>query len=102
MKVAKVIGWLLLATFLLGALFYLILVAINWNDRPPSAAALRFEQIVAARPAVADDDNALVYIQGFGAPTDGDPVELGTRRMAWLDNIQREHRPGYRPGRVMP
>ncbi len=84
MKVAKVIGWLLLVTLLLVALLYLILVAINWNDRPPSAAALQFERIVAARPAAADDDNALIYIQGFGAPTDGDPVELGARRMGWL------------------
>lgn len=88
MKVAKVIGWLLLATLLLVALLYLILVAINWNDRPPSAAVLRFEQIVAARPAVAADDNAVVYIMGFGAPTDGDPVEVGARRMAWLEKFE--------------
>ena len=84
MKVAKVIGWLLLATFLLVALLYLVLVAINWNDRPPSAAVLRFEQIVRDRPAVSADDNAVVYIMGFGAPTDGDPVEAGAQRMAWV------------------
>ncbi len=97
MKVAKVIGWLLLSTLLLVALFYLILVAINWNDRPPSAAVLRFEQIIATRPAVAADDNAVVYLMGFGAPTDGDPVEVGTRRMAWVEafdaNTNRESDP---------
>jgi hypothetical protein len=87
MKILKVLGWLLLATFLLVALLYLILVAINWNDRPPSAAALRFEQIVASRPAVAAVDNASVYLLGFGAPTDADPVEVGTRRMAWLETF---------------
>ena len=85
MKVVKVLGWMLLATFLLVALLYLILVAINWQDRPPSAAVLRFEQIVASRPPVAADDNASVYILGFGAPTDADPVDVGTRRMAWLE-----------------
>lgn len=85
MKLAKIIGWLLLATLLLVVLFYLILVAINWKDQPPSAAVLRFEQIIAARPAVAADDNAAVYMWGFGAPTDGDPVEVGTRRMKWLE-----------------
>jgi hypothetical protein len=85
MKVAKVIGWLLLATFLLVALLYLILVAINWNDRPPSAAVLRFERIVATRSAVSADDNAVVYIMGFGAPTGGDPVDIGAQRMAWLE-----------------
>lgn len=87
MKVLKVIGWLLLATFLLVVLLYLILVAINWEDRPASAAVMRFEQIVASRPAVAADDNASVYILGFGAPTDADPVEVGTRRMAWLEDF---------------
>jgi hypothetical protein len=92
MKVVKVIGWLLLATFLLLALLYLILVAINWKDRPPSAAALRFEQIVASRPAVADDDNAVVYIMGFGAPTDSDPVEAGARHMKWLEAFDDDTR----------
>jgi hypothetical protein len=85
MKVSKWIGVLLLGAFLLVVLIYGVLVVINWNDRPPSAAARQFEQILAARPAVAAADNALVYIQGFGAPTDGDPVELGSRRMAWLE-----------------
>jgi len=85
MKVLKILGWLLLATFLLVVLVYLILVAINWNDRPPSAAVLRFQKIVADRPAVTPDDNAVVYINGFGAPTDADPVEIGTRRMQWME-----------------
>ena len=85
MKVSKWIGGLLLGGFLLVVLIYAALIAINWNDRPPSAAARQFEQILAERPAVAAADNALVYINGFGAPTDGDPVELGTRRMAWLE-----------------
>jgi hypothetical protein len=90
MKVLKVLGWLLLATLLLVAVFYLILVAINWNDRPPSAAVLRFQQIVADRPAVDADDNAVVYINGFGAPSDADPVEVGTRRMQWLATFDFE------------
>jgi len=87
MKALKILGWLLLATFLLVVLIYLILVAINWNDQPPSAAALRFEQIVTDRPAVADDDNAATYIMGFSAPSDADPVVIGARRMAWLETF---------------
>jgi hypothetical protein len=87
MKVAKVIGWLLLATFLLVLLLYLALVGLNWNDRPPSAAVRRFDEIVAQRPAVSADDNAVVFIMGFGAPTEGDPVEAGARRMKWLQSF---------------
>jgi hypothetical protein len=90
MKVAKVIGWLLLATLLLVVLIYLVLVAINWKDRPPSAAVMQFEQIVAARPEVPADDNAAVYVWGFGAPVDADPMEVGTRRMAWLEAFEAD------------
>lgn len=85
MKALKILGWLLLTTILLVVLLYLALVAINWKDRPPSAAVQRFEQILADRPLVSADDNAVVYIMGFGAPTDGDPVEDGARRMRWLE-----------------
>ena len=84
MKALKVMGWLLLATFLLVVLLYLILVGINWKDQPPSAAVRQFEQIVASRPAVAADDNASVFILGFGAPEGADPVEVGARRMVLL------------------
>lgn len=97
MKVAKVIGWLLLATFLLVLLLYLGLVALNWNDRPPSAAVRRFEEIVAQRPAVSADDNAVVYIMGFGAPTEGDPVEAGARRMQWLESFDDSTAPDSDP-----
>src|SRR5690242_3439377 len=85
MKALKILGWLLFATFLLVVLLYLILVAINWKDRPPSAAVQRFEKILADRAMVSADDNAVVYIMGFGAPTDDDPVEAGARRMRWLE-----------------
>jgi hypothetical protein len=97
MKVAKVMGWLLLATFLLVLLLYLILVAINWNDRPPSAAVRRFDEIVAQRPAVSADDNAVVYIMGFGAPTEGDPVDAGARRMQWLESFDDSTSPDSDP-----
>jgi hypothetical protein len=97
MKVLKVLGWLLLTTFLLVALLYLVLVAINWKDRPPSAAVLHFEKIVASRPAVEADDNASVYLLGFGAPADVDPVDVGARRMAWLETFDADTDPGTDP-----
>jgi hypothetical protein len=95
MKALKILGWLLLATLLLVVLLYLVLVGINWNDKPPSVAALRFEQIVAARPPVSADDNAVVYMMGFGAPAEEDPVDIGTRRMAWYETF--EHGTSHAP-----
>ena len=89
------------ASLLLGSLgcsvvlIFLVLVAINWNDRPPSAAARQFEQILAARPAVPGGRQCLrLSARASARPTDGDPVELGARRMAWLGNLRRQYRPG--------
>ena len=38
-------------------------------------------------PERSADDNAVVYIMGFGAPNEGDPVEAGARRMKWLESF---------------
>lgn len=87
MKVLKITAGSLLGLFLLAVLGYMVLLFINRNDRPPSEAVLRFQQIVAARPAVAPADNGAVYLLGFGVPADADPVEVGTRRAAWLESF---------------
>lgn len=90
MKALKITVGLLVGLFLLAVMGYLVLLFINWNDRPPSAAVLRLQKIVADRPAVAPADNGAVYILGFAAPADADPVDVGTRRMAWLESYN-EH-----------
>ena len=87
MKVLKVAGGLLLGLLLLAVMGYSALCFINWDDRPPSAAALELQRIVAARPAVAPAENAVVYLLGFSAPAGADPVEVGARRMAWLETF---------------
>ena len=92
MKAVKILGWLLLATILLVLLLYLVLVAINWNDEAPSASALRFEQIVADRPVVSAEDNAVVYLLGFNVAADGDPVEAGDKRLKWLESLDDTNR----------
>ncbi len=97
MKALKVTGGLLLGLFLLAVMGYLVLLFINRNDRPPSAAALQFQQIVAARPVVAPADNGAVYVLGFAAPADADPVDVGTRRMAWLESFDEHTDPKADP-----
>ena len=81
MRVLKFIGRGVLAVVGLVVLLYLILLAGNWNDQPPSAAALRLDAIIAARPQVPARENAIVYLLGFDAPLARIPMKLA--RAAW-------------------
>lgn len=55
----------------LAMLAYYILVAVNWQDREPSASAKRWQQSFDNRPKLADPDNAYVLAMAFAAPADG-------------------------------
>jgi hypothetical protein len=84
MKAVKILGGIVLGLFGLAVLLFLVALAINWNDQPPSAEALEFQKILDGRPQVPDAENAFVYVLGIGARRDQDPREVGARRMAWL------------------
>jgi hypothetical protein len=87
MKVLKVVGLCLLGLLGLAVLLYLIGVAVNWRDQPPSAAALEMKKILTNRPPVADADNSFVYLMGFSAPASMDPQAAGAKRKAWIEAI---------------
>ena len=40
------------------------------------------------RPAVRDEDNAFVYAMGFDAAQGEDPIEMGRKRLAWLQQAE--------------
>jgi len=65
----------------------LALLAINWRDRPPSDAALKFAALYKDRPQVPDNDNGYVYALGFGVAPDADPRQAGLARSAWLRSL---------------
>lgn len=83
-KILKIIGWIVAGTVGLGVALYLILVAINWRDQAPSAAAVQLAEAYRNRPELADDDNAFIYTMGFGVAPASDPYEMGLKRLAWL------------------
>lgn len=83
-RILVAFAWLLGGIVGLTAVAYLVGWAINWRDRPPSAAALHFEQLYRERPAVADEENAYIYLMGFGAPHGEDPLQMGLKRLAWI------------------
>ncbi len=97
MKVMKILGYALLGIVGLMVLFYLVLLAVNWKDQPPSAAAVRFNEIIAARPQVSPAENGVVYTLGFDVPAGQDPVEMGTRRLAWIEAFDNRTDPRTDP-----
>jgi hypothetical protein len=84
MKAGKLIAYLVSAVLALVVSLVGLVFFVNREDEPPSAAAQRFERLLAARPAVAAAENAYVYALGFNVPRSDDPVEVGARRMDWI------------------
>ena len=87
MKVLKIVGAILLGFIGLAVLLYVIGLAANWRDQPPSAAALEMKRILSDREPVADADNGFVYLLGFAAPASQDPQAVGALRKAWLEAV---------------
>lgn len=80
------IGRLFAITFALVAIGYIVLLVINWRDQPLSADTLSFAELIENRPTVADEDNAFVYMLGFAANPQADPMQVGRERKAWIVN----------------
>jgi len=83
-RLLKGLAWVAGSLVGLVVVFYLVLLAINWRDRPPSETALRFAADYRDRPAVADTDNGFVYVTGSFVKPGEDPQAAGVRRIAWL------------------
>ena len=83
-KTLKSVAWPVGGVLGLAVVVYLAAIAMNWRDEPPSADSLRLASLYESRPAVAEADNAFVYLLGFEAPLGVDPRTLGARRLAWL------------------
>jgi len=85
-KLLKAVMWLGLALAGLLIVAYLVLVGINWRDQPPSQAATRLMKLSASQSArqlaIADQDNAYVYMMGFSADPAQEPQALGVKRIA--------------------
>ncbi|MEN1940782.1 hypothetical protein WCE39_06735 [Luteimonas sp. MJ174] len=81
------IAWAVAALVALPVIAYLALLAINWNDEPPSAGT---EQLVAMkrdRPPLADAANGYIHALGIAATADMDPVQLGGARNAYIETF---------------
>lgn len=80
-------GWIALIVALIPLVGYLALVVFNWRDRPPSHAAVQLREAVSKRAAIADSDNAYVFMMGFASGPDADPHVAGSARTAWATRV---------------
>lgn len=87
MKVLKALGVILLSVIVLAVLLYAVGVAVNWRDKPPTAQALAMQALIDESRAIPDEQNAYVYVLGFGASADEDVRQVGARRAAWLREV---------------
>jgi hypothetical protein len=88
-RTLKRIGWSVTVLALIPLALYVVLLAFNWRDRPPSLSAVRLTDASLAQPAVADADNAYVYMMGFAVARDQDPRSAGAVRAAWAGDFVR-------------
>jgi hypothetical protein len=70
--VIKALAWVVGSVVALVAVVHLVALIVNWQDAPPSEAARRMADSYDALPAVADEDNARVYVMGLQAARAGD------------------------------
>lgn len=80
----KALLWGIALVVLLPIVLYTVAVAINHEDRAPSPAAVRLEEVGRALPPVEDRDNAYFIILGFSAVKEADPAAVGRARSDWL------------------
>lgn len=83
-QVVRALAWTTGGLILLATALLAVLVAVNWNDRPPSGDTLRLDAVLDADRDVPAEENGFVFVLGMSVPIDEDPAAWGLRRASWL------------------
>ena len=83
----RALAWAVGALVALPLIAYLVLVAVNWNDEPPSADARHLAALIRDRPPLEDAANGYIHALGIAAAADVDPVALGSARSAYIETF---------------
>lgn len=81
-RLFSVLKWFTVGVMGLMVMVYTVMLAINWNDQPPSQSALEMAAIVDSRPDVPDEENGFVYLMGLCAPEGKKPGAVGAEYIA--------------------
>ena len=92
MKALKISGRILLGAVAVLVLFYLVLLAVNWKDQPPSAAAVRFDQIIAARPQPPAAENAVRTVDAIALLGPSGLLRIDLAGEIYTLRLTRNHR----------
>ena len=87
-RILVALKWAIGALAGICVLMYLVLLVINWRDVGASASALQLADLYRNRPPARDQDNGYVYALGFGSAPGVDPLEMGLKRLAWLQQAE--------------
>lgn len=90
-SVLKPLFWVLALLAGLAMIAALAFAAINWKDKRPSEAAQRLENVFNARPLIGAAKNGLVHMLGLNVPPGHEVVDVGSARMAWLEQQGAGH-----------
>ncbi len=86
-KSLNLLAKFLVVIFLLLLAYAVFVLLINLRDKPPSAAAIEFEQAWNNRAAVDDDSNGYLFLLGFDVAQDQDPRAIGRARVEWSKSV---------------
>lgn len=89
-RLGKALGWLFCGTFTLLLIAYAILYVANLNDQPPIPEIAILKSLQDPDATIVSDENSYLYILGFSAPPDADPMALGLERHAWIQKARPE------------
>lgn len=82
-KSLNILAKFLVVIFLLLLAYVVFVLLINLRDKPPSAAAVEFEQAWNNRPPVDDENNGYLFLLGFDVAENQDPRAIGLARVEW-------------------
>ncbi|MES1196762.1 MAG: hypothetical protein ABUL58_07445, partial [Steroidobacter sp.] len=88
-KLLKLLVWTATIVIGLPLLLYIILVAVNWNDREPSSLAIKLMDEYRANSIVTKKDNGYVDVMGFAVAPDDDPHAMGLKRVEWVSKANQ-------------
>jgi len=89
-RLLKIVSWAIGGVLLCAVAAYVVLLLVNREDRPPSADIAAIESILQSGTPVVSQSNSYLYLLGFAAPPESDPMTLGIERHEWMERVRPE------------
>ncbi|MEM7278051.1 MAG: hypothetical protein AAF385_07990 [Pseudomonadota bacterium] len=91
-RTLKIVGWLLGSVFGLAIVAYGALFAANLKDQPPAPEIAVLKSHLDLTSPVESEQNSYLFMLGFAAPDDTDPISLGKKQYEWMKSAGPEYK----------